>query len=81
MFPKIVSANKTKRITYSTTAMAGGMQEVCTSDGAVSRINEKAMIDFLLESDSDFYHSAKKYQMKRTKMILVLIQRLKKRFY
>ena len=33
--------------------MAEGRQEVCTSDGAVSRINEKTIIDFLIESDFD----------------------------
>ena len=33
--------------------MAEGRQGSSTSDDAASRMNNKAMIDFLLESDSD----------------------------
>ena len=35
--------------------MAEGRQGSSTSDGAASRMNNKAMIDFLLESDSDLW--------------------------
>ena len=35
--------------------MAEGRQGSSTSDDAASRMNNKAMIDFLLESDSDLW--------------------------
>ena len=49
----ITSVNKVKMIISFISKMAEGRQGSSTSDGAASRMNNKAMIDFLLESDSD----------------------------
>ena len=50
---KITSANKVEMITSFISEMAEGMEGSGTSDGAASRMSDKAIIDFLLESDSD----------------------------
>ena len=51
----ITSVNKVKMIISFISKMAEGRQGSSTSDGAASRMNNKAMIDFLLESDSDLW--------------------------
>ena len=50
---KITSGNKVEMITSFISEMAEGMEGSGTSDGAASRMSDKAIIDFLLESDSD----------------------------
>ena len=50
---KITSANKVKMITSFISEMAEGRQGSSTSEGAASKMSDKAIIDFLLESDSD----------------------------
>ena len=50
---KITSANKVKMITSFISEMAEVRQGCSTSEGAASKMSNKAIIDFLLESDSD----------------------------
>ena len=50
---KITPANKVEMITSFISEMAEGRQGSSTSEGAASRMGDKAIIDFLLESDSD----------------------------
>ena len=52
-----------------------------TSDGPASGMSDKAIIDFLLESDSDLSSLSEESSDEEDEMILVLIQKLKKRLY
>ena len=61
--------------------MVEGRQGSSTSDGDASRMSDKATIDFLLESDSDLSSLSEESSDEEDEMILVLIQKLKKRLY
>ena len=61
--------------------MVEGRQGSSTSDGDASRMSDKAIIDFLLESDSDLSSLSEESSDEEDEMILVLIQKLKKRLY
>ena len=61
--------------------MAEARHGSSTSDGPASGTSDKATIDFLLESDSDLSSLSEESSDEEDEMILVLIQKLKKRLY
>ena len=78
---KITSANKIEMITTLISKMAEARHGSSTSDGPTSGMSDKATIDFLLESDSDLSSLSEESSDEEDEMILVLIQKLKKRLY
>ena len=68
-------------ITTLISKMAEARHGSSTSDGPASGMSDKAIIDFLLESDSDLSSLSEESSDEEDEMILVLIQKLKKRLY